>query len=265
MTKFPIIVSSTEPKWLTDLGESSTFPEEFGADILLEGPKGYLGIQRKLYPQDLIQSVDDGRIAEQLLLLSQLPYATILFEGEASWTTEGAATYNPTHKYKGKKGVKGVKGGKGVKGAKSSWGMLAPANSAPDRFTRQAFHSMQASIHAAGVHTQWTVDKVSFVKVVQDLHHWWKKPNHSLGNLKPPEVKDARDMKAARTAAALQVVRGVGPTMARNIAAKFPLVLECETEDLLQIEGVGPNTAKAIIEQFGLTFNFVDKPPEDAV
>jgi len=68
----------------------SYLPERWGADILIvvEG-RGRLAIQRKVFPDDLIASTTDGRLARELPLLAQTEYPVLIIEGRPMWTADG--------------------------------------------------------------------------------------------------------------------------------------------------------------------------------
>jgi DNA ligase (NAD+) len=53
-------------------------------------------------------------------------------------------------------------------------------------------------------------------------------------------------------------IRGVGEVMASDLSQKFPdldLLASAKTEDLIQIEGVGPSIAESVVDWFSRPFN----------
>jgi len=86
-----ILVSPSEPAELREaLGAtSSPLCEEKGADILAPTGKGLLGIQRKEVPSDFLASLEDGRLARELPLLSRgVDFPILLLEGSFIYDTD---------------------------------------------------------------------------------------------------------------------------------------------------------------------------------
>lgn len=81
-------VAPTERPPISDLGISSLETEEHGVDILWEGLGGKWGVQRKAVP-DLIASVRDGRLGQELVQMGQLVQACVVVEGRTQWTRDG--------------------------------------------------------------------------------------------------------------------------------------------------------------------------------
>lgn len=84
------LTSPTDPNLRALLNwPSSTFPEEYGADALFTSKEGLVyAWQRKRF-DDLIASVDDGRLAIEIPLLQLADYPFLILEGWGPWTTEG--------------------------------------------------------------------------------------------------------------------------------------------------------------------------------
>ena len=70
-------------------------------------------------------------------------------------------------------------------------------------------------------------------------------------------IKASRSQPLSRLITALGI-HGVGEVMAGDLAATFPdldALSKAKADDLLQIEGVGPNTAEGIVDWFSRPFN----------
>lgn len=83
--------SPTEPKELKILGTVSSECEERGSDILCWYPPagGWMGIQRKEM-QDLVASMGDGRLAEQIVKMkANVNQGVLLVEGRGQWDSQG--------------------------------------------------------------------------------------------------------------------------------------------------------------------------------
>lgn len=84
-----MLVSPTEPPEFRVLGEVSSVPEMYGADFLLYGPKiGRVGVQRKEI-SDLVASIRDDRLREQVERLKGLDVGMVIIEGRIEWTNDG--------------------------------------------------------------------------------------------------------------------------------------------------------------------------------
>jgi ERCC4-type nuclease len=86
-----ILISPSEPAGLREALGASSSPlcEEKGADILAPTGKGLLGIQRKEVPSDFLASIEDGRLARELPLLSRgVDFPILLLEGMFIYDTE---------------------------------------------------------------------------------------------------------------------------------------------------------------------------------
>ncbi len=88
-----IIASPQEPTpildVLTQYAETNihAFPESIGADYIVGA--GSCGIQRKT-EADLIASAQDGRLADELRRLAELPHQVLIVEGRERWGPDGA-------------------------------------------------------------------------------------------------------------------------------------------------------------------------------
>ena len=83
-----MLASPTEPKQLRDLGTTSSIPENHGADFLIVAQKRRIGVQRKQFPGDLLASLNDGRLYNQIPHLSELDHALLIVEGHGRWTDD---------------------------------------------------------------------------------------------------------------------------------------------------------------------------------
>jgi ERCC4-type nuclease len=64
-------------------------PETYGADVLIPTAGGaWAGVQRKEV-KDLIASLDDGRLFEQIAKMRQLEHRMLLIEGDLEWSNDG--------------------------------------------------------------------------------------------------------------------------------------------------------------------------------
>ena len=84
-----MLISPTEPAPLKDLGKVSSLSEKYGSDILMLVKDVRVGVQRKLFPNDLMASLSDGRLYDQIRKMSSLNHAVVVLEGYGQWTSDG--------------------------------------------------------------------------------------------------------------------------------------------------------------------------------
>lgn len=84
-----MLVAPTEPVELKALGVSSVIPEKYGADFIVPSPLfGRVGVQRKEI-NDLVASIQDGRVEREIWQQRDLSQAVWLIEGRVEWTNDG--------------------------------------------------------------------------------------------------------------------------------------------------------------------------------
>jgi len=199
----------------------SYLPERWGADILIvvEG-RGRLAIQRKVFPDDLIASTTDGRLARELPLLAQTEYPVLIIEGRPMWTADGHLM--------------------------QSWN---------SRWTRAQIRNLLRSVwRVHGVAVEHTDDINDTAAAVLELEAWFRKDVHrSLLSRPKTATKDSWGLGDKRSAARyfLQGFPGVGATLAEQIFdhfGKLPLTWACTQEELMSVYGIGRKRAKVLWE-----------------
>lgn len=209
-----MIVSSTEPLALREVAEAvSTFPETYGADILVADHTGnYAGVQRKEV-RDLFASIDDGRLAEQCAKLRQLPSALLIIEGELHFGNDGHMV--------------------------TRWG----------RMSRDRFDGLMWHVQADGVWLTFTADLAETVRVLQHYERWRGRPARALNTRGQVAAAwgtpDSRDYKIHL----LCGFPGIGPEMAARIVdtVGLPWRSSVSREHLLAIDGLGPKRVDAML------------------
>lgn len=87
--KRSVLIAPTEPPELRALGVTSGVPERYGADFIVPSPVfGRVGIQRKEI-NDLVASIQDGRVEREIWQQKDLSQAIWLIEGRVEWTLGG--------------------------------------------------------------------------------------------------------------------------------------------------------------------------------
>lgn len=205
-----LLISPTEPAELRALGDVSSAPEVYGADFLvIEGGK-VCGVQRKTII-DLIASLNDGRLHEDVLKLQILPVRVLVIEGPVE--------VDSRH----------VKVGRREFGRTSWWGLML-------------------SVQQRGI---WVVNTDSLNETATFLHHlgtWVEKDKHTSLDTRPGPAGPwghARNMDWALHL--LQGFAGMGPESAKSIYRHFggvPLRWTVGEKDLTRVPGVGKTRAR---------------------
>lgn len=219
-----LLVSPTDRDLLILLGGkamSNYLPERYGADILIviEG-HGKLAIQRKTFPDDLLASLDDGRLARELPLLAQAEFPVLIVEGQPMWTADGHLMHG--------------------------WS---------SRWTRAQLRNLLRSVwRVHGVSVEHTDSLDDTAAAVLELEAWFKKDVHrSLLTRSKTPIKNDWGLSNRRDFGRffLQGLPGVGSTLAEQIFDHFgrvPLRWDCTLEELMSVYGIGKKRAKVLWE-----------------
>lgn len=215
-----LLIAPTEPELIKTLGTVSSTPERYGADILWmdRAVGGLIGVQRKEV-SDLINSVQDGRLAKEIVQLRAVHLPVLIVEGSPHWTVDGALV----HKY--------------------------------TRWTRTQHHSLLRSVQQRGIIVEYTSSTAETVARVEDIVRWAAKDDHNSLDRRPKPSPDdwGKISDKAWALHLLQSVPGIGPKQAELIWDTFgraPIVLDCTREELLAIRGLGPKKVAAILAAF---------------
>lgn len=212
-------VAPTEPVSFRDIAEEVTLDTEtYGVDAMWTGAnETQWGVQRKEI-MDMVSSVRDGRLGMQLLQAQALDYSFLILEGQPRWSSPDQTLI-------------------GVYGAPVAWS---------DWQLLLSSIQMQTSmmvLHVASLSET--------VRLVPKLVKWSRKSKHSslFQRGDAPALWGTRD-NLTYQAWLLQGVPGVGAVRAEKIVAELrgsPYTLRVTKERLMEIEGVGPKLADAII------------------
>lgn len=212
-----MIISNTEPLKLRKLGTVSTFPEEFGCDLLMAANGSWAGVQRKEV-KDLLGSIGDGRLGEQILKMQTgLEYRMLVVEGSLTWTLDGE--------------LAGQTWGRGI--------------------TRPNMRKLLWSIRAAGVWVEWTDGLDDTVQLVQAFEQWCRKGQHSsLGARAGVRSSWGKANNRDYQLHLLQGLPGVGVELAGRIldTVGMPFGWRVGRDELLGVEGLGPKKVEKMME-----------------
>jgi ERCC4-type nuclease len=212
-----MLVAPTEFQ-LKDMGVVSSVPEKWGCDIVMRTDKLWVGIQRKEL-KDLIASVQDGRLAKEVMQMSacnRLHIKVLLVEGKAQWTTDGVFMSN---------------------GFGASW-------------TLAKHRSILWSARLEGLWVDYTDSIVETRIWLRMMEQWAGKAKHNALSRRPGALgvwgrPDSREWGIHT----LQSFPGIGPETAASIYDHFgtlPLVWNVTEAQLLKVKGVGKKRAREI-------------------
>jgi DNA excision repair protein ERCC-4 len=211
-----ILISPTEPEQVRVLGNVSSTPEKYGADYLwFSPPLGMVGVQRKEI-NDFVRSVYDGRLGKEAPLLQTLEVPVLMVEGKIEYIGEHLSL-----------------------------------KTGSSRFTRAQFLGTLWSLQSSGLWVVYTNSLTETIESLSLLRRWSMKQKH--GSLRTRAAKDIVDSYGLRSSRAWQIhilqgFPGFGAERAERTIqhfGKLPLAL---TEDLTEVEGVGPKLQQRVVD-----------------
>ena len=195
-----IIASPQEPDAILDIltqyAETNihAFPESIGADYIVGA--GSCGIQRKT-EADLIASAQDGRLADELRRLADLPHQVLIVEGRERWGPDGKHPF------------------------RQGWTTLGVEN-------------QLVSVQAAGVIVQRTNSHLHTASRIVELDAYFQREHTSLlirpqvtAEPVPPEVWFLQGLPGVGTKRATKLFEALG----------LPLAWTCGEADLVAVLG----------------------------
>lgn len=203
----------------------SSIPEKCGADVVsMIRNQGMLAIQRKVYPDDFIASIQDGRMAKEVILIQKARFLVWVLEGEEPmYTTDG--------------------------------NLMDPYLT---RWTREGLHNAEHSLWwVHGIRPIHTKNMQGTADLILELEGYLSKGQH-LGFMNRPKhyPTDSWGVVAPEDKASffLQGFDRIGDKTAKAIFNHFgkrvPMRWDCTLEELMEVPGVGKSTAKKLLEEF---------------
>lgn len=210
-----MLIAPSEPALLKTLGESSSIPETYGADVCWQANGGLCGIQRKEVA-DLVQSARDGRLQRLMTDMRELDFAILLIEGVPRWTASGTL-------YDGY----------------AKWSLAEHVG-------------VMLGAQQLGVRVMTTASLQDTVQYVPTIAAWTAKSDHTILSTRPQPASDewGAVTRRQRQEFILQGLPGVGRDRARRIieSVGFPLGLIVGEKELLAVDGIGKGTLKRMKE-----------------
>ena len=211
-----MLISPTEPAALRALGRVTMAPERFGVDLMFAHRGGWFGIQRKEFG-DLLASMEDGRLGQQVRMMTGLRRVMVVIEGigRQSWSNDGRLLSN-----------------------------------AYSNVSRDQIRSLLWSVRDRGVWVDQSDSLADTIALVQAFERWAKKPSHKALDTRPgPVTHWGKPDNADWQKHLLQGLPGIGTEMAGRIidAVGMPLRVGVTREELLAVPGLGPKRVEAIL------------------
>ena len=211
-----MLISPTEPSALRDLGTTSILTEKYGADILMLAKTVRIGVQRKQFPNDLMASLADGRLYDQIRKMGALNHAVLLLEGRGKWTSDGTLIHQTS-------------------------------------FTRDQLHGLIMSFSFEfGIQVIQVRDMGETCQFLTNMEKWVHKPSHTSLLRRPGPSKDSWNEKSERMNGIhlIQSFPGVGPTLAARVYDHYGRVPMHWDEDVVfeDVPGIGKEKARQLRE-----------------
>lgn len=225
-----MLVSSTESEAARSLGISSQRPEDFGADFWWIARKLMYGVQRKALG-DLVASVEDGRLAKELLQMQVLDRAFLVIET-------------------------GERGGGDPREMPDT--TLAGLGKFGRAWTGGQYRGLVYSVIARGIAVLQTRDEEATIARVKEIEAWSRKAKHSSATTRGQVPRNVFGERKEREYGLwlLSSLPGVGSETAGKMWDHFgglPFVMRegVGVKELCEVGGVGKVTAQRVLAVFG--------------
>lgn len=214
-----ILMSPSEPVELRKALQATNSPlcEEKGADILAPTGKGLLGLQRKAVPSDFLASLEDGRLARELPLLSNgVDFPVLLIEGTFIYGRDDHLQIDGR----------------------------------PTRYSRNGITNLLRSVsYAQGISVECSGNLIETPNVVNGLIEYLGHDHVSL--LKRPKLQGlwGKPTINEQLCYFYQGIQGVGVVLAHSLAKEFPSpadLVNATLEDLRALPQIGKQRAERI-------------------
>ena len=214
-----ILMSPSEPVELRKALQATNNPlcEEKGADILAPTGQGLLGIQRKVVPSDFLASLEDGRLARELPLLSNgVDFPVLLIEGTFIYGRDGRLI----------------------------------VDGRPTRYSRDGITNLLRSVsYAQGIRVEHSGSLIETPDVVNGLVDYLSHDHVSL--LKRPKLQGlwGKPNINEQLCYFYQGIQGVGVVLAHCLAKEFPNpadLVAASPDDLKALPQIGKQRAERI-------------------
>lgn len=227
-----ILVSPTEPPSLRAIGTTTMFPEKYGCDVIWrihaddKDRAGWVGVQRKEV-SDLLASIRDGRLGQQLRQMAGCRIALVIIEGKWRWSTDGELIEQ----------------------------RASSQNTRP--WTRKQIAGVLWSIQSKGAWVYFTESLGETIDAVRMFHDWSGKDSHSgLESRTGPEGDSwGRVGYEDWQRHLLMGLPGIGGELASRILDQVGMPIGWESEEyrreVAKVAGIGPKKMAEIERVLG--------------
>lgn len=215
-----ILVSSNERQEIKEaLGELG-FDANLPFDFLIFTLRGSIGAERKFFPDDMMSSARDGRLAKELAAIREAcQYGVLIAEGEAKYTTEGKLRIG----------------------------------NRPSAWTRAGVRNLFRSIrYVEGVDVEYSANILDTVEVLKELQRYFDTDVHVSLRTRPKfESSWYLPVYEERLIHFYQGLPGISIILARKLAERFPSpmsLFSAAKEELMEVGKFGQLRAGKIIQ-----------------
>ena len=215
-----IVITTNEPKKIRNLFvDKVEIP--MGWDMCLYTEAGVIGIERKKVPDDLLASVQDGRLNREILAMREETQIQILL-------LHGRINYNPN-------------------GSLKTW------RNRPQRYnwSRKGITNLLRTIrYVEGLYVEEAKNNAELVQLVYDLQLYFDQKHHLSIKSRPRiETSWFLPSHAERVIYFYSGLPGIATIGAKKFYDKFPSPLElfgASVEQIAEISGIGKSTATSV-------------------
>ena len=213
-----VIVTTNEPKKIKQLFEDRV-ELPMGFDFKLYTESGTVGIERKAVPGDLLASIEDGRLKNEILAMrDDCDFQVILLHGTMRFDKNDRLMLSSTRK---------------------------------SRWTKTGIRNLCRTLEwVENCYIEEAKNNQELVEVIDDLQRYLNKGRHLSLKGRPGIQRDwIKPTKFERMIHFYDGVPGVAPVRARELAKAFPSpmdIYQASVEDISKINGFGKPTAQKI-------------------
>ena len=212
------LITSNEPQSIKDLFKDwIETPMHF--DFKLYTEHGTVGIERKAVPGDLLSSVDDGRLRNEIIAMrEECDFQVIIFHGIIKYDASE---------------------------------QILLTNKRRSRWTKTGIRNLRRTLEwVEGCYVEQVPNDVSLVETLEDLQKYLDNGRHLSLKGRPGIQRDwIVTSKVERVQHFYDGIPGIAPVRAKALASAFPLpmdIYKASVEDISSVSGIGKGTALKI-------------------
>lgn len=212
------LVSPTEPDPIKDIGRVSSAPERHGVDVLWSAQGALVGAQRKEF-DDMLASMQDGRLSKEVAQMQELSMRWLILEGDGQWTRDGRLIHHFRQ----------------------------------SQVTKEQIYKFLMTVQSRDIWVQRSNGIYETIEILKWARDWSKKEEHNAlsGRPGPKGSSWGRVTNEDYAIHMLTSLPGIGVKTARSILGHFggvPLKWDVDEDELLEVEGVGKVRAEKMMK-----------------